>query len=40
MPLEGMLEQGWATARLDDLINWAANRVNVADVLWACLLRS
>ncbi len=23
MPLEGMLEQGWATARLDDLINWA-----------------
>ena len=23
MPLEGMMSQGWATARLDDLINWA-----------------
>ena len=23
MALEGALQQGWATARLDDLINWA-----------------
>ena len=23
MALEGVLQQGWATARLDDLINWA-----------------
>ncbi|MCS5556317.1 MAG: NADH-quinone oxidoreductase subunit B, partial [Arenicellales bacterium] len=23
MALEGVLEQGWATTRLDDLINWA-----------------
>ena len=23
MPLEGVMSQGWATARLDDLINWA-----------------
>ncbi len=23
MALEGMLEQGWATTKLDDLINWA-----------------
>ena len=39
MAIEGVFEQGWATTKLDDLINWARYRFDVADDFRSCLLR-